>query len=330
MKVRRTRLETLFDTYAKNLALVKQHPFIEMRPDLDDIVICPICLLYFDRNAIANHSITLEHIPPKTLGGKPRTLTCYECNKLYSPLDEHLRQAVSNKPFLEGLPGGSISVSVQMKDGPGFKATVEHVNAVDRTFLIKNNQKISQEHFEKIQQNLERRNAVEMTIRLRTLPKSSQSVNLVRIAYLLLFSTFGYGLIFHPNYIMLRKQLHNPKSEILPNWGLVEVDSQNFNNEFMGVNIIYHPSSICSFLIVFDLKTRSGIVSRHAVILPGPGRPNDSEIISSLQTISDEKSVNIKVYHVGNRSHGEEFAQPLLAYDIWQELNEKSEHTRVS
>ena len=42
---------------------------------------CPVCLTSFTRDAVAKgRDVTLEHAPPKTLGGAVRCLTCTTCN----------------------------------------------------------------------------------------------------------------------------------------------------------------------------------------------------------------------------------------------------------
>ena len=42
---------------------------------------CPLCMAGFTRDqASAGRSVTLEHVPPKSLGGQARCLTCRPCN----------------------------------------------------------------------------------------------------------------------------------------------------------------------------------------------------------------------------------------------------------
>ena len=44
-------------------------------------VACPICFAPFTRDeALAGRKITLEHVPPKSIGGQVRCLTCQQCN----------------------------------------------------------------------------------------------------------------------------------------------------------------------------------------------------------------------------------------------------------
>ncbi len=51
---------------------------------------CPICLSEFDRSdVVAGTEVTLEHAPPKSLGGAPICLTCKRCNNNTSLIDHH-------------------------------------------------------------------------------------------------------------------------------------------------------------------------------------------------------------------------------------------------
>lgn len=44
-------------------------------------VACPICFAAFTRStALAGRRVTLEHVPPKSIGGQVRCLTCRQCN----------------------------------------------------------------------------------------------------------------------------------------------------------------------------------------------------------------------------------------------------------
>lgn len=44
------------------------------------IYICPICMQYFYQDSLTNKTLSLEHVPPRSIGGKEITLTCTKCN----------------------------------------------------------------------------------------------------------------------------------------------------------------------------------------------------------------------------------------------------------
>lgn len=72
--------DSMFNNLSINFQLVKKElgDRLVVKPDFDDGILCPLCFRYFLRSDIAR--ITQEHVPPKSLGGKVKTLTCKECN----------------------------------------------------------------------------------------------------------------------------------------------------------------------------------------------------------------------------------------------------------
>ena len=44
------------------------------------LYVCPICAKGYDRHQLEAGTLTLEHVPPKSLGGKGIVLTCKNCN----------------------------------------------------------------------------------------------------------------------------------------------------------------------------------------------------------------------------------------------------------
>ena len=55
---------------------------------------CPLCLADFDRSdVLAGTNVTLEHAPPKSLGGTAICLTCKSCNNNASLIDQHAYQS---------------------------------------------------------------------------------------------------------------------------------------------------------------------------------------------------------------------------------------------
>lgn len=52
-------------------------------------VLCPICLSGFSRQEALNGGMTIEHAPPKAIGGSGICLTCKQCNEGASLIDQH-------------------------------------------------------------------------------------------------------------------------------------------------------------------------------------------------------------------------------------------------
>jgi len=49
---------------------------------IDGVYLCPICGQQFSREALKEGQLTLEHVPPRALGGRGIILTCKACNNL--------------------------------------------------------------------------------------------------------------------------------------------------------------------------------------------------------------------------------------------------------
>ena len=82
-------LEILFDEYASSLQVV--------RPEADDIYICPLCMLSFEKEDVSIGKLSLEHVPPKAIKAVIKTMTCTICNntigtKLQSSMINYVRR----------------------------------------------------------------------------------------------------------------------------------------------------------------------------------------------------------------------------------------------
>ena len=69
---------------------------------------CPICLVQFtEENVRAGRGVTLEHAPPKTLGGREVCLTCEPCNSRASSTSDQAIKRSKNPPELQFDIGGN-------------------------------------------------------------------------------------------------------------------------------------------------------------------------------------------------------------------------------
>ena len=50
------------------------------RPDLPNGYACPICMLIFPQEL--SGGLTVDHVPPKSIGGRRMVLTCRTCNSV--------------------------------------------------------------------------------------------------------------------------------------------------------------------------------------------------------------------------------------------------------
>src|SRR5688572_916542 len=77
--------------------------FPELGPEPPPVYVCPLCVStdaagvqtfrVFPRAAVVERTLTAEHVPPKSFGGKELVLTCAPCNHIAGAhLDSHARK----------------------------------------------------------------------------------------------------------------------------------------------------------------------------------------------------------------------------------------------
>lgn len=97
------RREKIYDIFSNNLELLKNHPKFDLKGEKTTGYICPLCFKIFDKNGLSKEYddyLTLEDVPPKTLGGNVKLLTCKVCNNEQgSSLDKHLKEQLLTKDF---------------------------------------------------------------------------------------------------------------------------------------------------------------------------------------------------------------------------------------
>ncbi len=72
---------------------------------------CPICLIEFSESDVrAGEVVTLEHVPQKSIGGRPACLTCTRCNT--GPTTSAVDQAVARHYEAEEQGGYPITIDV--------------------------------------------------------------------------------------------------------------------------------------------------------------------------------------------------------------------------
>lgn len=285
-----SRKESIFKIFSQNLEWIKEDPIIEFRPDFSNGYICPLCFNVFfkkDLNSNLDNFLTLEDIPPKSLGGKPRALTCKDCNsKSGHELDVHLLNNLldidvnsflpnSKSKAVFELSGNKVNGMIEIKeDGvmnlnlqPKSSNPTEAKNFMEQFTPPKTlynplfyPEKIFENGFQSPSFNLKFKN---------NFNERRAEVALLRIAYLLGFSSFGNGFFLNSGLYKVREQILKPDENILPKVFWIKY---HFPEELEGINIITLPKDLQCFLIVFSLTTKS-ISRQFAIVLPGPTDP---------------------------------------------------------
>jgi hypothetical protein len=311
-KANQEKKRKIFKLFSQNLEWIKEHPSIEFKPDFSNGYICPLCFnVFFEKdldNTLKNY-LTLEDIPPKSLGGKPLTLTCKSCNSVCGHnLDVHLLNKLldlDSRGFLPNsktkvtleLNGNKVNGQIEIASDGGMEIDIQTKNSnpieanqfiEDLNPLKETKKKIS--YLDKIFENQFQSPTFNVKFQ-RIADERKVEVALLRIAYLIAYSTFGNGFYLNSGLYKVREQILNPSKEILPKVFWIDYE---FPKEMEGINIITSPKELQCFLIIFSLKTKSK-VRQFAIVLPGPSTPGIKvydHILKKLYTSGNSGLVN--------------------------------------
>lgn len=266
--------------------------------------ICPLCIRIFNVGQLGeqiNSYITIEHVPPENLAGKPIALTCKDCNSTCGhDLDVYLRNEVEHneRAYFNGSKGhfskyshggvevnaitnedkdGTINIWIERKHNPPiiFDKFIESVKTSADDLHI-DGRLILGDH---------KRN------------NKMANVAMLKSAYLYAFYKLGYKYILNTNLDAIRKQIKNPNDDIIPPYYLL------FNEDYIPNNIpddtyIFALDGERSLVAILTLKlSTSKYFHRIATLLPLPGQ-KDLELYNRLMNIHATNG-NVEVEYIG-------------------------------
>lgn len=339
----------LFKLFSQNLEWVKEHPSIKFEPDFSNGIICPLCFdLFFEKDLntkLKNH-LTLEDIPPKSLGGKPLALTCKNCNnKSGHELDAHLLKkllAIDVKSFLPNsktettfeLNGNKMNGILEIDEKGTLKLNLQpnRSNPTQSNLFMKDMfppRTIYNPIFypDKIFENVYKSPTFQMQIN-DTSNERRAEVALLRIGYLLAFATLGNGFLINGGLFKVREQILNPDKEILPRVFWLKYA---FPKDLEGVNIISLPKELQSFLVVFNLKTASQ-TRQIAIVLPGssaPGIKVYDYILEKLCVGDGTMFHDITLEHIPQENYLQQKELTFAGNVYWQEYTKDNYKPRI-
>ena len=191
---------------------------------------CPICLSAFDRlDAEAGKEVTLEHAPPKSLGGSPICLTCSSCNNKASIIDQHA--FLSAKARNEWAEGQGAPIEVDLfghKRSYRFIPSEPNAPYPARKHLFRNGT-IQLDPLPP-KERLDPKKGISFRIRQRD---DFEIVSMIKTAYLMVFSLMGEnGYRFAENIGLepVREQIRNPEKKVLQGGfiGTMQLDSEDY------------------------------------------------------------------------------------------------------
>lgn len=264
--------KSIFENYSKNLARLVEASGYVIGVDIDGkkqianfpIYICPLCLSPFTLKSIegSNPALTLEHVPPKSLGGSAAILTCRNCNNTSGhSTDIAVYRQLDAEPFLRANPNSSTPIRYSINGMP-IKGELRFNEQKEPVFFI--DKKSNPHHFPDILSYLKQESGT-LKFTLSTPSIAHFHKGLLRIAYLQSFTLFGYSFVFNESGARVREML---KKEFEGN--KIRVIDVPFDGGHIGLNLIRQPEelSACLFVIPFRIRNRQRNIG---VVIPRAG-----------------------------------------------------------
>lgn len=266
--------------------------------------ICPLCRKVFDIAQLGeqvNSYITLEHVPPENLGGKPIVLTCKDCNSTCGhDLDVYLRNEIEHheRAYFNGSKGhfskfshGGVQVNAVTNEDKDGTINIK----IER----KRNSPIVFDTFcESIQSSSDDLH-IDGHLILGDHKRNAKIANiaLLKSAYLYAFYKLGYRYILSTKLDAIKMQIENPNEDRLPPYYNLFNESHIPNNQPDDI-YIYTLDEESVLVVVLTLKlSNSNFLHRFATVLPMPGQ-EDLELYNRIKNIHETKG-NIKVEYIG-------------------------------
>ena len=217
---------------------------------------CPLCGVGFIHGAISARVLTLEHAPPKSMGGKAIALTCYECNaRAGQLLNPHSVAAERELEFQTGrlqerhrarLFSDELEVVVDLEQ-EGDTVRVYGLRKFSRP-----------DHFdewvrrfdEQIRNGTFNRQQFQVQLKHRhPYKRRSGHLDWLRSAYLVAFAALGYRYAFDPALAEVRAQLADPTQNQLAVFSITDPDA---DPRVRSIAIVEEPAELQSLLVQMD------------------------------------------------------------------------------
>ena len=271
----------IFDSMLSDLSAI--------RPDVRDVIWCPLCLNPYGRSSLETKELTEEHIIPEALGGKIITFTCKKCNNDDGgQIDSHFVQKVKVDEALQGyhesigsdvyISGHRVLAQVELPNGEGRQG---------RIFVKKkgsNPAEIEASHQAFLQGAVEK---IQLNMHLRY-NQNLARLSVVRSAYLAMFSRFGYRYILNDLVEHIRQLIHKRdlSNELLDFMSIASIKPDQDVQHPLYILHYAQPMGTSFYVVLIKLSLHS--ISYHGAIMPDIV-PNALHIYQELRTLSKHR-----------------------------------------
>jgi hypothetical protein len=193
-----------------------------------DTYVCPLCGGMFGLEALESGELTLEHAPPRSMGGRGIVLTCHRCNSgAGHTVDAAVAERERAYAFMDavnGLQTEALTHSHLIVGGERVNITFGRDGGAGAiTILPDQNDPAAVERVNEVLERLHRGEeaGLELKVKMRRGFHGGQALaGDLKAAYLLAFAVFGYRWAAHGSLAPVRRQIADPESEIIGRWWL--------------------------------------------------------------------------------------------------------------
>jgi HNH endonuclease len=243
--------------------------------------LCPICLKFIPNI----NDLTIEHVPPKSLGGKKLCLTCRTCNSTAGhSIDSAMFREQGMRSFLSAK-GHRTRVKLDIGGNTLNAEMFQEPDAVNIRILPNQNNPVVETRFK---DKMTEPGGEQMTINVTIwggYRKREADVGYLKTAYLAAFAKFGYRWILTEEMEPIRQQVRNPCEPIVNNFriGL----SEEPKGKLDGFYLMSTP--------IIALFVRVGT---YGVFLPWPGRSSAGQISDWIDSQKQKGPTSRHTYQV--------------------------------
>jgi HNH endonuclease len=175
-----------------------------------DVYGCPLCLRLFHQDQI--DQLTLDHVPPKSLGGKLKVLTCMACNSAAgSELDAYAHQLDVLRRIVAGEPYPPVTARLTF-EGVTVNVELQSDGALNDIRVLPGSNSPGVPDQFAATFGAQAGHGSELNLNLPTLKISERpaKISYLRAGYLAAFAAFGYSAIWWPSFDRVRQQICEP------------------------------------------------------------------------------------------------------------------------
>lgn len=194
---------------------------------------CPICgKRYPEKSAAIGSDLTLEDVPPKSVGGRAILLTCRRCN---SSAGHTVDASIAGRKNLEtyskimsGQVKGEIPFATLSIEELNLAVTISSADSFDIKPIIRANAPTTIESYQERLREVVSNNINELEFKISAYQKYDHrffKLSHLKSAFLLIFAWLGYRYAFDPRLEIVRQQIQEPESDILGTTFWIEGES---------------------------------------------------------------------------------------------------------